>query len=237
VAGTALGACLRPVGPDIWVAETPLRMLGVQAGRRMSVMRLASGDLLLHSPAHLTEELRSALDDLGTVRYVVAASNLHGHLFMAQYATAYPAVELFAPPGLERRRKDLRFAGSLGDSPEPGWADAVDQAAFRGHRLLNEILFFHRPSRSLIVGDVCWNVTGEMSPSGRLWAGLRHGVRPTPFFRLAIRDKEAVRTSVERILRWDFDRIVIGHGEIVETGGREAFSRAYDFLGVSAEVP
>jgi hypothetical protein len=211
---------MREVEANLWVEEEPLRFLGVQAGRRMVVVRLPGGDLWIHSPARH----RPDLDQLGRPRYVVAASNLHGHLHMQHYAD----LELFSAPGLERKRKDLAFAGRLGDAPDPRWAETIDQVAFRGHRLLTEIVFLHKPSGTLIVGDLVWNVTPEMPLSARLWA--RTGVRPTPAFRLAIRDKAAARESLERILAWDFDRIAVGHGEMVETGGRGALRSAYAWL-------
>ena len=217
---------LREIAPELWVAETPLSMYGVAAGRRMNVVRLSGGELWIHSPAELTPELRAGLDRLGPVRFVVPASKLHGHLFMGQYGEAYPDVELFAAPGLERRRKDLRFDGKLEDTPDPRWSAEIDQALFAAHRVLPEVVFLHRSSGSLIVGDLVWNVTPAMARSARLWAGWRPGVRPTPVFRAPLRREEA-RRSIERILEWDFDRILIGHGEIVETGGREALRRAY----------
>jgi glyoxylase-like metal-dependent hydrolase (beta-lactamase superfamily II) len=39
-----------------------------------------------------------------------------------------------------------------------------------------------------------------------------------------------VRRSLERILAWDFERIVPGHGEVVASGGHEAFAAAYSRL-------
>ena len=221
---------LRATGDDLWTAGTPLRTLGVQVGRTMAVVRLGGSDLLVHSPAALDPELKGRLDELGRVRVVVPASALHGHLFMGEYAETYPDARLFAAPGLRKRRPDLRFAGDLGSRPEPLWAGHLDQTTFDGSRLLTEVVFFHAASRSLIVGDCCWNVTPRMARSARLWAGWRARVAPTPAFRLSIRDRAAARASVERILAWDFDRIVIGHGEPVESGGREAFRAAYDWL-------
>ena len=218
---------LQPAGEGLWVVEAPLRFLGAQVGRRMAVVRLRSGALLLHSPTPLGAELREELDGLGPVRFVVPASWLHGHLFMEQYAAAYPEAELFAAPGLRRRRPDLEFAGDLSDQPDPRWSADLDQTAFRGPRFPPEIVFLHRASRSLIVGDLVWNVTRRMPPLPRLWAGWREGVRPTPAFRVAIRDRAAARESLERMLEWEFERIVIGHGEMVESDGLEALAAAY----------
>ncbi len=54
---------------------------------------------------------------------------------------------------------------------------------------------------------------------------MRRRLGPTVAFRLGIRDREAARRSVRRILEWDFDRILPGHGEIVEAGGRDKLRR------------
>src|SRR3954471_19640857 len=100
---------LEPFATDFWVVHAPLRLLGVPAGRWMAVVRLAGGALLVHSPAPLGEDLRRALRELGGVPWGVAASRLHGHVSMEQYRAAFPHAELLAPPGLPKRRKDLRF--------------------------------------------------------------------------------------------------------------------------------
>jgi hypothetical protein len=224
----------RPIADGLWAVETPLRFRGLELGRRMAVIRLSGGELLVHSPAQLTPELHRALDELGPVRFVVPASFLHGHLFMEQYRAAYPQARLFSAPGLPRRRPDLTFDGELGDSPDPAWAAALDQALFRAGRFITEVVFCHRASGTLLVGDLCWNVTPAMPPATRVWAGWRPRVAPTPAFRLAITDRAAARASLERILSWEFDRILIGHGEIVETGGRAALRGAYRRLLGSA---
>ena len=36
-------AGMKPIAPDLWVVETPLRFHGIEVGRRMTVVRLASG--------------------------------------------------------------------------------------------------------------------------------------------------------------------------------------------------
>lgn len=220
---------LHGLGEGLWVAQAPLRVLGVDAGRRMSVVLLPGGGLLVHSPAPLTTRLRAALDARGDVRFVVPASHLHGHLFMEQYVAAYPRAQLLAAPGLRRKRRDLRFAADLGERPDPRWQPVLDQAVVHGNPFVTEVVLFHRPTRALLVGDLVWNVTERSPRSTRLWAG-GGGVRPTRALRLAVRDRAAARRSLDRILAWEIERIVIGHGEMVESGGREALRSAYAWL-------
>jgi hypothetical protein len=225
------------VAPDLWASEAPLRYLGFEMGRRMAVVRLRSGDLLIHSPAPLSHDLRKALDRLGAVRFIVAASILHGHRDMGRYADAYPLAELCAVAGLERRRPDLRFDRWLSPAPEPEWADDLDQMLLDGQRLgrrdLNEFEFMHRKTRTLITGDLVFNIGPEWPLRTRLLAwgpAMRTRLGPTVAFRLGIRDREAARKSVTRMLEWDFDRILPGHGEIIESGGKAALTRDLAWL-------
>jgi hypothetical protein len=224
---------MRPLAAGLWVVETPLRFRGIEVGRRMTVVRLGGGALLIHSPAPLGLELREALAELGDVRFVVPASSMHGHLFMEQYRAAFPDAELFSAPGLDRKRTDLAFDGTLGNGPDPRWSEVMDQAAILGHRFVTEIVFLHRPTRTLIVGDLCFTI-GEGAPAvmrALARAARRYGrLSPTPMFRLGLRDREAARSSLDRILGWEFDRVIVGHGELVETGGKDALRRAYAWL-------
>jgi hypothetical protein len=224
---------MKAIASGLWVVDTPLRFRGIEVGRRMTVVRLGSGDLLVHSPAPLTAELRETLAQQGEVRFVVPASSLHGHLFMEQYRAAYPSAELFSAPGLDRKRRDLAFDGLLGSTPDPRWSEDLDQAALLGHRFVTEIAFLHRPSGSLIVGDLCFTI-GENAPAPMRAvaraAGIYRQLRPTPMFRFGLRNRAAGRRSVDRILNWDFDRIIVGHGDSLETGAQSALRSAYEWL-------
>ena len=224
--------------PRLWTYEEPLRFLGLELGRIMTVIRLSSGDLFVQSPAELTPKLESALSDLGEVRFVAPASKLHGHLYMEQYRAAFPGVELLAAPGLEARRTDLTFDGLLGDVPDPRWAPDVDQVAVAGHRWLTEIAFFHRPSRTVILGDVGFHVGSSAPLKARLaarLAGVYGQVSPPRDVRLTVANEGTFRRSIRDILAWDFDRVIPGHGEVVESGGKRAVLDGFEWLLQPAE--
>lgn len=210
----------------------PLRFYGIEVGTRMSVCRLSAGGLWLHSPLKLDERLREALDRLGEVRFVISPNKLH-HLFVSAYFAAYPQAQIYASPGLPEERFELPFHGVLGDTPEPVWSEDLDQAVFRGNWQLEEVVFFHRRSRTLIVADLIQSAHPESPLLTRFVTRLNRTYRrpgpPLPI-KLGFQDKAASRSSLERVLSWDFDRIVIAHGHIVETGGKAVFRYAYSFL-------
>jgi hypothetical protein len=125
---------MRRLEQGLWVHECPLRFMGLEVGRRMAVVELGDGALWINSPAPLDQALRRELDGIGSVRFVTPSSLLHGHISMGDYAEAFAEAELFSVPGLERKRADLRFAGELGEEPEPRWAGVLDQTFVAGLR-------------------------------------------------------------------------------------------------------
>jgi len=229
---------LRELGPAIWVEERPQSFYGLEVGTRMTVMRLADGSLLLHSPVSLDAGLRDELDARGRVRWVVAPNRVH-HLYAGKVAAHYPEAQLFVAPGLERKRPDLVCAGVLGDeAPEP-WRGQVDQCFFRGRPYENEVVFCHRASRTLILCDLAFNFRERTHPLTRL---LMQAIRsygrfgPSRLDPLLIRDRRLARESLLRILSWDFDRVIVAHGDVLERGGRDALREGYSWL-LAGRVP
>ena len=223
---------LTPLAADLWVARRPLPLVVGDIGTHMTVVRLPDGGLFLHSPAPFDAETKRALDESGPVRCVAAPSKVH-HFFVGAYGAAYPEARLFAAPGLPEKRQDLRFDAILGDDPPPEWKGVLEQHLFRGAPYVNEVVFFHPASRTLVLTDLAFNMRQPPAGRARLFCWLvgasgRFG--PHRMLRLMIRDRAAARASVQRILAWDFDRVIVTHGEVLETGGKQAFTEAFAFL-------
>ena len=217
---------------DLWITDSPLRFLGLEVGARMTVVRLPGPKLLLHSPIAATPDLVREVKALGPVAYLVAPNRLH-HLFVGEWQRACPDALLYVAPGLDTKRADLAIEAVLGDEPEPGWKGVVDQVLLGGFPLANEVVFFHRPSATLIATDLAFNVGSSSPPLTRLafrLGGSYGRLSPTLLERLLVRDRAAFRHSLERILEWPFDRVVVAHGEVSEKGGREELVRGYSWL-------
>lgn len=223
---------LRELAEGLWVTERPLRFMGLEVGTRMTVVRLRDGGLFLHSPVALDDELREALQRLGEPRFVVAPNRFH-HLFIGEYREAFPGVKLYAAPGLPEKRRDLTFDLELSGASPAEWADELDQAQVEGVPMMGEVVFCHRASRTLISCDLAFNL-GPSSPfATRLAFRLIGGygrLEPTLTERVLIRDRAAVRGSLEQILGWSFERVIVSHGDILESDGRDALRRGYDWL-------
>jgi len=228
----ARDSALRQLATDLWVATRPLPIAVGDVGARMTVIR-TRGDLLLHSPIALDDATKRAVDALGAVRWIVAPNKAH-HLFVAPWATAYPNAATCAPQGLGEKRRDLRFVHTLDAGPKPeSWPDDVDYLLVEGAPLLNELAMLHPPSRTLVLTDLVFNVHAGASNRARFFhwvVGATDRFGPHRLIRGSFRNRSAVRQSIERVLAWDFDRIVMSHGDVLETGGRAAMERAFAFL-------
>jgi len=227
---------LRNLAPNLWVADRPLKLAVGDIGTRMTIIRLADGGLFLHSPARLDPATQQALDALGPVRCVVAPSKVH-HFFVGDYATAYPQARIYGAPGLPEKRKDLSFHAVLSDEAPAEWRGDLEQHVFRGAPYLGEVVFFHPATRSLILTDLAFNVAADRTASARLFywlVGAAGRFGPHRMVRLFIRDRRAARGSVDRILAWDFDRIIVTHGDVLDSGGRSRFAAAFEFLPAGA---
>jgi hypothetical protein len=221
---------LEPFADGIWVVSRSQRFWGVETGTRMTIVRLSDGGLFVHCPVALDEDLRRTVDALGPVRAVVAASLFH-HLFVREWMDAYPQASFRACPGLERKRSDLPWSGTLDGEPEDEWADDLDVAPFTA-RFEREVVFFHPATRTMICADALLNLSTHPSRATRVVAALMGNTGPGKGYleRVAVRDWALGRAQVERILDWDVDRIALAHGGLVEGNGREAIRDAYRWL-------
>jgi hypothetical protein len=222
---------ITPIAEDLWVLDAPFRVIGVELGARMTVARLPGGRLWLHSPVPLGEQDRAALGALGRVEYVVAPSKVH-HLFVGPLLELHPAARSFGAPGLAQKRPALRLDAELDDRAPAEWADEIEQLLLRGAPLMNEVFFYHRRSRSLIVTDAAFNI----GSSDHFWTrsyltlmGAYGGFSQSNMVWLCVRDRALVRASIERALDWDFERIIMSHGAVLESGGKDALRAAFEW--------
>jgi hypothetical protein len=175
--------------------------------------------------------LRHEIDRLGEVGWLVGPSKAH-HVFLGDYVRAYPHALLCGAPGLQQKRKDLRFNHVLGDGA-PLWQGDLLLQVVHGAPTMNEVVFLHPSSKTLILTDLAFNV----SPGARDHAKAFHWLvgatgrfGPHRLIRLGIRDRKAAKGSLEKILAWDFDRVIVSHGDVLERHGKERLRDAFSFL-------
>jgi hypothetical protein len=222
----------------IWVASYPIRLAMAAFDARTSIIRASDGGLVVHSPGPLDRAARDEILALGRARVIVAPGNFH-HLYVADCQRAFPDAATWICPGVEHKQPQLRYDGIL-DDEAPALLGEFDQVVVRGGRYMCEVAMLHRPSRTLLLVDLLENFTDPTT--GTSWIvrasfkalGMWNAPAPAPEYRFGWKDRRAARRSLERILAWDFDRIVISHGELIDEHAKGVARRAWQpILGAS----
>jgi hypothetical protein len=221
---------LTPWADGIWTDTRETKFFGVETGTRMTVVRLADGGLFVLSPVPLDDATRAEIDAIGEVRAVVAPSLFH-HLSVRAWQEAYPKAVFGGCPGLDNKRPDLAFDFVLADLPHPVWAGDLEQVYFSARRE-NELEFFHAPTKTLIVTDSLINLSTHPLASTRFVARLMGNSAPGFGWleRFMVRDRRVARRQVDRMLAWGFERIILAHGGMVRSDGRDVLRDAYAWL-------
>lgn len=229
---------LKPVAPALWIVDGPIiDLYRMPFPTRMTVVRLSTGDLWLHSPIAFAGDLLQALQEIGPIRHLIAPNWIH-YAHVQDWADAVPAAETWAAPGVAARAADrgvrLRVDHALGDRAPAAWEADMAQMIVAGSHLHQEAVFFHRASRTLILTDLIENFEAAKLP----WhlrlvtrvAGNQHpdGSMPRDL-RLAF-DKEALAGSVRRMIAWGPERILLAHGRWYRGQAVAELRRAFRFL-------
>jgi hypothetical protein len=230
---------IEQVDESLWVVEGEcVCFMRFPYPTRSIIVRLENGDLWVWSPVRLTSELHEHVDRLGPVRHLVSPNKLH-HLFLREWNAAFPEAKLWGPESTIRKRKDLHFQEPLRDTPPVEWAGEVDQAWFRGSFAMDELEFFHRPSNTAIIADLIQTFSDSFLEKhwGR-WGFLarldgiteRQAGAPRDW-RSSFIDRRPARRARDKVLSWDCQRVVLAHGELPRSNGRDFLKRSLSWIG------
>ena len=229
---------LKPVAENVWVVDSgPINAMGLSLPVRMTVIRLASGGMWLHSPTRFTEGLRQEIEAIGPLQHLVAPNIAHWS-FLKEWQTHCGGVTTSAAPNL-RKRAQVKAAGvrldrDLSETAPPDWADEIEHAIVPGALGFREVAFFHRPSRTLLLTDLIQNLETKKLPLATRWfailTGARNGTSPTQI-RLALRPNRAeAAESVRRMIGWGPERVIFAHGRYFVRDGTRQLGRAMEWL-------
>ncbi len=218
----------------IWLCRYPVKYMGMEFDARMTVIRLPDGNLILHSPCEIDDQLTRSLGELGKVACIVAPGTFH-YLHVPAAQAAFPEAETFICPGIEQKCPELKFDWLLGDTAPAAWADQLDQVLVRGNRWIWEVAFFHRDTKTLILVDLVENITNSTPRASwqlKLWwkvvFHMWNTPKPAPEYQLGWSDKKAARASLQRILKWEFQRVILAHGDLIEADARQVVEKAWE---------
>lgn len=187
---------------------------------RMTLWRDSAGGVVLHSPIAIDDALAAEIATLGPVRNVIAPNKVHS-LFYGAARARYPKAHGYGAPGLAEKRPKLVFDATLSDVAPKTLLD-VESTHLRGVPGIEEVVFLHRPTRTLVCTDLVFQILEPPGPASAIFLTLMGASKrfaQSRAWKMLVRDEKALRESLDRVLAWDFDRIVMAHGVVLESDG------------------
>jgi short-subunit dehydrogenase len=237
------GAVLRRVAEEVWILDAePIHRAGLPLPIRMTVIRLANGHLLLHSPTRYAPAIGRQLDALGPVRHLIAPS--FGHwMFVQEWQAAYPQAASWAAPGVGRRPQvraaGVHFDHELGEESPAAWAGEIDQVVVRAGPFA-EVEFFHRASRTLVLTDLVIRLEPDQmpapwrAPARALGVTQPEGGAPAYLRAVLHANRTPVAAAAARLVALAPERVIFAHGRWFEDDGQRRLRDALSWLSASA---
>ncbi|KAL2868494.1 Nse4 C-terminal-domain-containing protein [Aspergillus lucknowensis] len=222
-------------------------------------LRMSSGSIAVFSPVNLTPAIRETLAGLGGRVKYIAALDLEHHLHLTAWKNTFPDAEIIAPEGLWEKRQSVQefkdtpfkhiFRQANKDSPwtiSEEFDHEFDIEYVYGHGS-KEIVFLHKPSCTVIEGDLLFNLpareqyskTGECATSG-IWTKIVKPLLSTAppatwqkrfaWYILSRSDRKAFTESMRRIDKWEFNRLIPCHGDVIESGAKGVFRTVFEWF-------
>lgn len=204
---------------DLQFLDSALSMPLMSLPVRTVVIPTADGKVLFSPGSRLSEE---SLRSVGDVTDIVAPNLLHCG-GVAKAARIHPKARVWGVPGAKAAKADLPWTHEL---TEASWihGDVLRPFALEGIPKLRETVFLHRPSKTLLVADLCFNLSDAKGFGAWLILNMFGTYRVfgvSRFYAGMVKDRKAFAASMNRLLEADFDGVVMSHGQPLLEGAKE----------------
>lgn len=242
------GQVLTRINDWVWAAERPFVWNTIDVGGRSAICKLADGNWFIHSPVNGSDDLVDAIDKLGGLVTVIVAPNFEHLKYTPQWHSLFPNAVVLGCPGLAKLKPSYPVQGEVSGAGHPIIDDSFDTLffdcevnPFNSKPFFNEVIFFHKKSKTLLCTDIYWNYPSGRIPSfgvpgdpvstslgTKLW---KFGMDKVywPFYQKYMVGLEGERrtkynAAVSKLLSWEIETIVPCHGDIVV--GKELSAKA-----------
>ncbi|KAG8949936.1 hypothetical protein FRC03_000213 [Tulasnella sp. 419] len=228
---------IREVKPGVWTFSRPfLRAPFVPFGGRSTAIKLNDGSVWLVASTRADDETIAKINEIGPVKYIVSPDVEH-HLSLKAYSDIYPEAKVIGVIGHELKvSPELKLSGQYGTDPEGtlyGYEDEISAVFFPAFAN-KDVAFFHKASKTLITADLIFNFPPKEAYSkskehATSWLPGHSKINPwtwvgRTFIGGLAKDVHANSGPAKVVASWDFDTIIMCHGDVIEGRGKEAWN-------------
>jgi len=223
---------MKKIAENIFTYEYSAKIMpGVHFPVRTSFIELENNKLMVISPGPFEKKMIQEIIARYSEVYCVAPNVFH-YKHLKSFNHLFPEIDIYGPSALVKKQPWLTEKILSLDSLNQKLNDQVLFFPILGNSLLDETVFYCSQSKSLIVTDLFFNMKDPM-PLGRKWilglVGARNKIAQSKLIKKSTKDKEAYARSVKPLSELDCQRIIMGHGHIVE--GAAEIKKALEVIG------
>ena len=190
---------------------------------------------MIHSTAAFTPEEVAAICALGEPGWLLDGILRHD-TFAKEGRAAFPGIPYLAPAGFS---EVVGFPTELIVPAPVEWEGELLALEIQGAPEARDTALLHIPSRTLILTELVFNF-GSDEPLWtelllRVAVGGEHHPGMSRPVKAGVKDQAAFEISLATILGWDFDRVIVGHGDVIERDGKTKLRTALEAAGFSVD--
>jgi hypothetical protein len=233
---------LKRVAENVWIVDGPVIRFGMPWARmpfstRMTLVRLAGGDLFVHSPTPLVPELKREVERVGTPRWIIGPNRLH-YWWIPDWRAGFPSAQVYLAPRITEQAGDCIDFDCVALDRDAGYPWDADLATLHiTGSYMTEVEFFHRASRTLVLTDLIENfeprrLNSFVMPCLTRLAGVQDpdGQMPRDLRLTFAKQRQELRVAVEQMIAWNPQRVILAHGRWYEENGADELRRAFRWV-------
>lgn len=215
--------------PKIKFLESFVKMPIMNLHVQSVYIETEKGKILISPGSQLTAEQLESLDHVTDI----VAPNLYHCAGIKKASKVFPDAKLWGPLAADKVKPNIQWEDILTEQSWP-YQNELQMLMIEGMPKVNEVVFLHKETKSLIVTDLCFNMV-DVKGFGA-WIilklfGTYKKLAISKFFLNGSKDKTATKQSLDRLLSFDFENIIVSHGENVIGGGKEKLKEALSERG------
>ncbi|MEO0952649.1 MAG: DUF4336 domain-containing protein [Pseudomonadota bacterium] len=217
------------VDGKIWHSTHEVKFGPIKMNTRATFVRLSDGSIWVHSPVPLDELDVAKLARLGEVKFVVAPNKTH-HIFFEGFIAQFPGAKGFVAPGLATKEPGLSCFATLDADANRLWSEDFDSVFVDGLPVLNETVWFHRGTGTLLLADLLFSFAPRSFGMTQLVArllGVYDRLAMSRTMKFMVKDRANFKLSIDQILSWPIERIILAHDRIIEDDAQTQLIAAF----------
>lgn len=211
--------------------EDDLQMPMMKLPLRCVAVKTNKGVILI-SPIKFSSDQLQQIVELGEVVAIVSPSIIHS-LYIKKAVKRFPNATVWAPPGMKEKfpadkYPKMKLDKVLTVDPWP-FEDQISLQLIAGAKRVTEVAFYLKELRSIVVADLVFNLQHPHGLGARIFPrfiGTYKKFGMSVLWKLFAKDREAFKQSILNVLKWDFEQVIMAHGEIMTSNGKELLQKS-----------